>query len=123
MTEKSKETIEWIKWLIQKYDAKNKDDNWGLMHSKLAYELLDKIAEVEVYATRGGYIKDCQGIICKDGDKVLYKLNTDSKPELAKLYWNAEGDFLVQSFREGENPYYLWEIAEWQKAVDYKESV
>ena len=95
----------------------------------MQYEILMKLGEeirsteVEVYATRGGYIKDSKGNICKDGDKVYYKLNGGFEPELAKLYWNAEGDFLVQSFKEGENPYYLLEISEWYKAVDYEESV
>ena len=125
MTQKSKEILAWLKESLINTDLEPICDTleecaeWR-KKADAAIDLLDKVAEMEVYATRGGYIKDCRGNICKDGDKVMYCLNCNSEPTFAKLYWNKDGDFLVQSFEEGKNPYYLWEISDWYKAEETK---
>lgn len=72
----------------------------------------------EDYLFRGGYLKNGSNWAV-DGDKVRFKIGYADKVKenwtYGYLYFNTDdGCFLVRGNEEDANPYYLWEIAEWQ---------
>lgn len=68
----------------------------------------------EDYLFRGGYLKNGSNWAV-DGDKVRMTVTSNGSWIYGYLYFNVDdGCFLIQPNDENSNPYYLWEVCEWQ---------
>lgn len=72
MKKETKKLIAWIKKILKNGENNHpiEESEDYLINEASAICLLDKFIEVEKQLTKGGIIQDCNGKLCKDGDKI-----------------------------------------------------
>lgn len=90
MKQETRELIDWIK--IQLNNPLNAADFKYISNLEKidkAISFLDSLPEIESHLCRGGYIQDCAGGICYDGDLICI-LTKDFERVQCVLEWDSE---------------------------------
>lgn len=95
MKESTKETVEWIKDMLKAHRLSFVTRTNGVARIEPSYlkdeadaiRLLDKLLELENALTRGGIIRDSNGHLCKDGDRIRAE-NNDGEEWEGTLSWD-----------------------------------
>ena len=94
MKQETKELLEWIEKQINLAGTIVTDVSQPYWQEdcKKALEFLYSLPEIESKLCRGGYIQDCNGIPCCDGDTILIHDDPEKEKDYSKgmLCWSVE---------------------------------
>jgi hypothetical protein len=105
MKQETKEIIDWIKKQINLAKENCIDIAWNGKHEyynadyEKAMEFLDSLPQIESRLCQGGYIQDCNGTPCCNGDEVVFTYWDDNVTNIPKkkdvLRWSPYHQFII----------------------------
>lgn len=115
MKQKSKESIEWIKSVLndckinvnnsQSLDNEEKVQRYANIENALKF--LDSLPDIESHLCRGGYIQDKNGTPCCDGD-IIRIIVPEGNAMTGRLCWSdTDKNFSIRNAQKRQTAYFV----------------